>query len=48
MTRLIRIGELLAEGLNLAGIARVLELEASVRGCGRRTLGCAGADPLGT
>ena len=30
VTRLIRIGELLAEGLNLAGIARVLNLEASV------------------
>ena len=30
VTRLIRIGELLAEGLNLAGIARVLHLEASV------------------
>jgi MerR family transcriptional regulator/heat shock protein HspR len=30
VTRLIRIGELLAEGLNLAGIARVLELEAAV------------------
>jgi MerR family transcriptional regulator/heat shock protein HspR len=30
VTRLVRIGELLAEGLNLAGIARVLELEASV------------------
>ncbi len=28
--RLIRIGELLDEGLNLAGIARVLNLEASV------------------
>lgn len=28
--RLIRIGELLAEGLNLAGIARVLELEAEI------------------
>jgi MerR family transcriptional regulator/heat shock protein HspR len=30
VTRLVRIGELLADGLNLAGIARVLELEASV------------------
>jgi len=30
VTRLVRIGELLAEGLNLAGISRVLELEASV------------------
>jgi MerR family transcriptional regulator/heat shock protein HspR len=30
VTRLVRIGELLAEGLNLAGIARVLELEAAV------------------
>jgi MerR family transcriptional regulator/heat shock protein HspR len=30
VTRLVRIGELLAEGLNLAGIARVLELEESV------------------
>ena len=30
VTRLVHIGELLAEGLNLAGIARVLELEASV------------------
>ena len=28
--RLVRIGELLAEGLNLVGIARVLELETSV------------------
>jgi MerR family transcriptional regulator, heat shock protein HspR len=28
--RLLRIGELLAEGLNLAGIARVLQLEARV------------------
>jgi MerR family transcriptional regulator/heat shock protein HspR len=28
--RLLRIGELLAEGLNLAGIARVLDLEAQV------------------
>ena len=30
VARLIRIGELLDEGLNLAGIARVLNLEASV------------------
>jgi MerR family transcriptional regulator/heat shock protein HspR len=30
VARLVRIGELLAEGINLAGIARVLELEASV------------------
>ena len=30
VTRLVHIGELLADGLNLAGIARVLELEASV------------------
>ena len=30
VARLIRIGELLEEGLNLAGIARVLNLEASV------------------
>ena len=30
VTRLVRIGELLAEGLNLAGIARVLELEQTV------------------
>ena len=28
--RLVRIGELLGEGLNLAGIARVLELERTV------------------
>jgi MerR family transcriptional regulator/heat shock protein HspR len=28
--RLVRIGQLLAEGLNLAGIARVLELEHTV------------------
>ncbi|QYJ04010.1 MerR family transcriptional regulator [Nocardioides panacisoli] len=28
--RLVRIGELLAEGLNLAGIGRVLRLEAEV------------------
>lgn len=28
--RLMRIGELLADGLNLAGIARVLELEHAV------------------
>ena len=30
VTRLIHIGDLLADGLNLAGIARVLELEAVV------------------
>ena len=30
VARLVRIGELLAEGLNLAGIARVLELEHTV------------------
>ncbi len=30
VARLVRIGELLAEGLNLAGIARVLELERMV------------------
>jgi MerR family transcriptional regulator/heat shock protein HspR len=30
VTRLIRIGQLLEEGLNLAGIARVLNLETSV------------------
>jgi MerR family transcriptional regulator/heat shock protein HspR len=30
VSRLVHIGELLAEGLNLAGIARVLELEESV------------------
>jgi MerR family transcriptional regulator/heat shock protein HspR len=30
VSRLLHIGELLDEGLNLAGIARVLELEASV------------------
>ena len=30
VARLIRIRELLAEGLNLAGIARVLELETSI------------------
>lgn len=30
MARLVRIGELLAEGLNLAGIARVVDLEAEV------------------
>ena len=29
--RLVRIRELLAEGLNLAGISRVLELETEVR-----------------
>lgn len=28
--RLVRIGELLAEGLNLAGVRRVLELEHTV------------------
>ena len=30
VTRLVRIGELLADGLNLAGIARVLDLEESL------------------
>jgi MerR family transcriptional regulator/heat shock protein HspR len=30
VARLVRIGELLGEGLNLAGIARVLELEQAV------------------
>jgi MerR family transcriptional regulator/heat shock protein HspR len=30
VTRLLRIGELLADGLNLAGIARVLDLEESL------------------
>jgi MerR family transcriptional regulator/heat shock protein HspR len=30
VVRLVRIGALLAEGLNLAGIARVLELESSL------------------
>jgi len=30
VSRLLRIGELLADGLNLAGIARVLELEQTV------------------
>jgi MerR family transcriptional regulator, heat shock protein HspR len=30
VARLVRIGELLAEGLNLAGIARVVELEEEV------------------
>ena len=30
VARLVRIGELLAEGLNLAGIARVLELERTI------------------
>ena len=30
--RLVRIGELLSEGLNLAGIAYVLELEQTVAG----------------
>jgi len=32
VSRLIRIGELLEDGLNLAGIARVLELERAVDG----------------
>ena len=32
--RLHRIRELLAEGLNLAGIARVLVLEEEIAGCG--------------
>jgi len=32
VSRLLRIGELLAEGLNLAGISRVLELEAELAG----------------
>lgn len=31
LVRLRRIGELLGEGLNLVGIARVLELETEVR-----------------
>ncbi|GAA2138132.1 hypothetical protein GCM10009844_05880 [Nocardioides koreensis] len=31
LARLLRIRDLLAEGLNLAGIARVLELEDEVR-----------------
>lgn len=39
-----RIRELLAEGLNLAGIARVLELEAEVRRLRRRIE----RDPAGT
>jgi len=30
VARLVRIGELLAEGLNLAGIARVIELETQL------------------
>ncbi len=30
VARLVRIGELLADGLNLAGVARVLELERQV------------------
>ncbi len=30
VARLVHIGELLADGLNLAGIARVLELERAV------------------
>ena len=30
VARLVRIGELLADGLNLAGIAKVLELETSI------------------
>jgi MerR family transcriptional regulator/heat shock protein HspR len=30
VARLVRVGQLLAEGLNLAGIARVLELEAQL------------------
>lgn len=30
VARLVRIGELLADGLNLAGVARVLELEREV------------------
>jgi DNA-binding transcriptional MerR regulator len=30
VARLVRIGELLSEGLNLAGIARVIELETEV------------------
>ena len=30
VARLMRIGELLAEGLNLAGIARVLDLERAL------------------
>jgi DNA-binding transcriptional MerR regulator len=30
VARLVRIGELLAQGLNLAGIARVIELETQV------------------
>jgi MerR family transcriptional regulator/heat shock protein HspR len=30
VARLVRIGELLADGLNLAGVARVIELELQV------------------
>jgi MerR family transcriptional regulator/heat shock protein HspR len=30
VARLVRIGQLLAEGLNLAGIARVVELESQL------------------
>ena len=30
VARLVRIGELLADGLNLAGVARVLDLEHAV------------------
>jgi MerR family transcriptional regulator, heat shock protein HspR len=30
VARLVRIGELLADGLNLAGVGRVLQLEAQV------------------
>jgi MerR family transcriptional regulator/heat shock protein HspR len=30
VARLVRVGQLLAEGLNLAGIARVVELEAQL------------------
>ena len=30
VARLVRIGDLLAQGLNLAGIARVVELESQV------------------
>jgi DNA-binding transcriptional MerR regulator len=30
VARLVRIGELLADGLNLAGIARVIELETQL------------------
>ncbi len=35
VARLVRIGILLGEGLNLAGIARVLELEGEVERLGR-------------